>query len=307
MYDKLQQLGTLHIVGLDQADKEQVFKCIRDRMGRFLTQDDHVLYVETEEEIEKPRYGLTGEAKEVLKDYYNAIHTLLVAQTNFTKSTQVLEEKIEDKSVFLSIIQQVQLPAVKIQVRTVEEVEQLEGKTYQELTLPDHLPNFTAIDPNATEQMRTMAAYMYFVLYEQITSLKASQTGCATDFRCQGTRFKRLVTGKRQPSRPGRLSKAKGGSSRTLEEVAKMEGATLPSRERGHPEQQQQPSQQHQQNLAKVEAKEAEGKESRRLSKILKQAGRTVRLEVRVQDFKRADDSLLYIVFYLRKFLLLGS
>ena len=231
MYDKLQQLGTLHIVGLDQADKEQVFKCIRDRMGRFLTQDDHVLYVETEEEIEKPRYGLTGEAKEVLKDYYNAIHTLLVAQTNFTKSTQVLEEKIEDKSVFLSIIQQVQLPAVQIQVRTVEEVEQLEGKTYRELTLSDHLPNFTAIDPNATEQMRTMAAYMYFVLYEQITSLKASQTGCATDFRCQGTRFKRLVTGKRQPSRPGRLSEAKGGSSRTLEEVAKIKGAT-PAKQR---------------------------------------------------------------------------
>ena len=29
-----------------------------------------------------------------------------------------------------------------------------------------------------------MAAYMYCVLYEQITGIRASQTGCATDFRC---------------------------------------------------------------------------------------------------------------------------
>ena len=235
LYDKLQQLGTPHIVGLDQADKEQVFKCIRDRTGRFLTQDDHVLYVETEKEIEKPRYRLTGEAKEALKDYYDAVHMLCEAQTNFAKSTQVLEEKMEDKSVFLSIIQQVQLPAVQIQVRMVEKVEQLEGKMYRELTRSHHLPNFKAIYPNATEQTRMMAANMYFVLYEQITSLKASQTGCARDFRCQGTLFKRLVTGKRHPDGPGRLSKAKGGSSRTIEEVAKMEAAT-PAKQRKRPQ-----------------------------------------------------------------------
>ena len=87
LYDKLQQLDSPHIVGLDQADKEQVFKCIRDRTGRFLTQDGFVLYIETEEEIEKPRYSLTGKAKEVLKDYYDAVHMLCEAQTNFAKST----------------------------------------------------------------------------------------------------------------------------------------------------------------------------------------------------------------------------
>ena len=76
-----------------------------------------------------------------------------------------------------------------------------------------------------------MAAYMYFVLYEQITSLKASQTGCARDFRYQVTPFKRLVTGKRQPGRPSRLTEMRGGSSCTLEEVAEMEGAT-PAKQR---------------------------------------------------------------------------
>ena len=156
---------------------------------------------------------------------------LCEAQTNFARSTQVLEQKITDKSVFLSIIQQAQLPAVQVQVKMVEEMEKLEGKMYRELTLSHHLPNFRAIHPNATEQKRMMAAYIYFVLYEQITGLKPSQTGCATKFRCQTMPFRRLITGKRQPGRPGRSSEARGGSSRKLEEVAEMEGST-PAKQR---------------------------------------------------------------------------
>ena len=76
-----------------------------------------------------------------------------------------------------------------------------------------------------------MAAYMYFVLYEQITGLRPSQTGCAADFRCGMILFKSLITGKKQPGRPGRSSEARGGSSRSMEEVAKMEGAT-PAKQR---------------------------------------------------------------------------
>ena len=74
------------------------------------------------------------------------------AQANFESSTQVLEKKITDKSVFLDIIRQMQLPAVQVLVRTVEELKKLEGKTYRELTLLCHLPNFRRIFPNATEQ-----------------------------------------------------------------------------------------------------------------------------------------------------------
>ena len=193
-----------------------------------MSEDEFVVYVEREEEKKKPKYKLTGDTKEALRDYYNAVHTLCEVQTNFAKSTQVLEEKIEDKSIFLDIIQQVQLPAVQVQVRTVEELEKLEGKTYRELTL---LPNFRSIYHNATEQTRMMAAYIYFVLYKQITGLRPSQTGCAVEFRCGTTPFKRLITGKRQPGGPGRSSEARGGSSRQLEEVAEMEGAT-PAKQR---------------------------------------------------------------------------
>ena len=183
-------------------------------------------YVETEEEKKRPKYVFTHDAKLALTDYYDAVHTLCEAQQNFAKSTQVLEKKIEDKSVFLDIIKQVQLPSVKVEIRTVEELEKMEGKTYRELTLMCHLPNFKRINPNAKEQTRTMAAYIYCVLYEQITGIRALQTGCATNFRCLTMPFKRLITGKRQPSGPGRSSEARGGSSRNLEEVAEMEGPT---------------------------------------------------------------------------------
>ena len=44
--------------------------------------------------------------------------------------------------------------------------------------------------------------------------------------------FKRLVTGKKQPGRPGRLGKVRGGSSRSMEEVAEMEGPTPTKRAR---------------------------------------------------------------------------
>ena len=232
LFDKLLELGSPYIDNFDQADREQVFKCIRDKTGRFLDNDDFVTYIETEEEKEKPKYVLTGDTKIALTDYYDTVHMLCQAQQNFAKSTQVLEKKIEDKSVFLDIIKQVQLPSVQVQVRTVEEMEKMEGKTYRELTLMCHLPNFKMINPNAKEQTKTMAAYIYCVLYKQITSIRASQTGCATDFRCPTTPFKRLITGKKQPGGPGRPSEGRGGSSRSLEEVTKMEGLTPTKRTR---------------------------------------------------------------------------
>ena len=109
------------------------------------------MYVEQEEEKQKPRFNLKGKAREALKNYYDVVHALCEAQNNFALSTQVLEEKIEDKSVFLDIIRQVQLPEVQVSIRTVEELEKLEGETYRELTLLCHLPNFRRIFHNASE------------------------------------------------------------------------------------------------------------------------------------------------------------
>ena len=230
LFNKLQQLGDPHIDYFEETNKEQVFKCIRDRTGRYLSEDEFATHIEKEEVGKPPQYRFTGEAKEALKNYHDVVHTLSQTQVNFASSTQVLEKKITDKSVFSDIIRQTQLPAVQVLVRTVEELEKLEGKTYRELTLLGHLPNFRRIFPNATEQTRTMAAFMYFVLHEQITGLRPSQTGCAAEFRYGATPFKRLITGKRKPGRPGRLGDAEK-SSRSLEDVAEMEGPT-PTKQR---------------------------------------------------------------------------
>ena len=179
---------------------KEVFKLCA--LHAHLTKRPH--NVEQEEEKEKPKYKLKVDAREALKDYYDAVHMLCEAQSNFAASTKVLEEKIEHKSVFLDIIKQLQLPAVQVMVATIEELEKLEGKMYRELTLLCHLSNFRSIYPNAMEHTRTMAAFIYFILYEQITGLRPSQTGCAAEFRCGLTPFKRLIIGKRQPGGPGR-------------------------------------------------------------------------------------------------------
>ena len=138
LYDRLMQMGDQHIEHLEKAVSDQVFKCIKDKSGRCLSEDEFTMYVEQGEPPKKPKYKLKDDAKEALKDYYDMVHTLCEAQTKFAESVKVLEQKIEDKSVFLDIIKQVQLPTVKVSVRTIKEEEKLQGKMYRKVTLLTH-------------------------------------------------------------------------------------------------------------------------------------------------------------------------
>ena len=123
-------IGAKHKENLDQAVKAQVFASIKDRLGKCLSGDDFAVYVEKEDPPKKQRYRLTSDdAKEALKDYYDVVNTLSEAQANLAHSTQVLEQKIEDKTVFLDNIRQMQLPAVQVSIRTVEEEEKLQNMT----------------------------------------------------------------------------------------------------------------------------------------------------------------------------------
>ena len=45
----------------------------------FLSQDENVKYVETEEELEKPKIRFTGEAKEALKNHYDVTRAMCSA------------------------------------------------------------------------------------------------------------------------------------------------------------------------------------------------------------------------------------
>ena len=63
------------------------------------------VYLEREKvEIKKTQVKLSGDAKEAIKDYYEAAHDLCKAQTTFMESTRVLESKLENKDLFLDII-----------------------------------------------------------------------------------------------------------------------------------------------------------------------------------------------------------
>ena len=104
LYNSLSRIGAKHKDHLDQAVRDQVFASIKDKSGKCLSEDNFAMYVEQEDPPEKTKYRLTDDAKEALKDYYNAVDTLSQAQANFAQSTKVLEQKIEDKSVFLEII-----------------------------------------------------------------------------------------------------------------------------------------------------------------------------------------------------------
>ena len=118
LFDTLLRIGDPHIEKFSNVDKQTVLKCIKGRTGRFLSKDEFAVYVEKEDvDIKKPQIKLKGNAKEALKDYYDAVHTLCEEQTNFMESTKVLESKLEDKAVFLDIIKQVQLPAVQVLVK----------------------------------------------------------------------------------------------------------------------------------------------------------------------------------------------
>ena len=120
-------------------------------------------------EIKKKQVAVSNEAKVAIKKYYKAAQDLCEAQTAFMKSTWEIESKIDNKEIFLDIIRQVQLLAVQVTIRMREEEETLEGKTYRELTLSRHLPNYKTIHPSANKQSRTMSAFIYYVLHEQIT------------------------------------------------------------------------------------------------------------------------------------------
>ena len=208
--------------------------CIADKSGKYLSEDDFAVYVKRAEvEKEKKQYAVSSKAKEAIRQYYKATVGLCEAQTTLMEKTRELEAAV-DKEIFLDIIRQVQLPAVQVTIRTREQEETLEGKTYRELTLLKHLPNYITLHPSANEQTRTMAAFIYFVLHEQVTGKQKSQLSCSAEFQCQTTPFKHLVTGKKQPGGQGRASKG-GKSQRKLEEVATMEGGPAPKKPKGSP------------------------------------------------------------------------
>ena len=204
IYDTLLRSGKPHIKGLDKADGTAVLASIADKSGQFLSKvDKFMVYVSKEEEtIKKKPVTFSQEAKKSISDYYKAAQDLCNAQSIFMQKTQEMQEAVKEENIFLDIIRQVQLPAVQVIVRMRRGEEAIQGKTYQELSLTQHLPDYQKLQPMATDVTRTMAAFMYYAFYKQLTGKAKSQQGCSEEFSSKTTPFKRLVTGKKQGLAP---------------------------------------------------------------------------------------------------------
>ena len=81
------------------------------------------------------------------------------------------------------------------------------------MSLTQHLPDYQKLQPTVTDVTRTIATFMYYTLHKQLTGKAKSQQSCSEEFGCKTTPFKHLVTGKRQPSGPGRKGKGRGKST----------------------------------------------------------------------------------------------
>ena len=66
-------------------------------------------------------------------------------------------------------------------------------------------------------------------MYKQLTGKAKSQQGFSEEFKCKMTPFKHLITGEKQPGRPGR---GKFKSSKTVAEVQKLESEPASKRQR---------------------------------------------------------------------------
>ena len=149
LFYKLLAIGNPHIPQFSKANRKTVLDCIADKSGKYLSEDDFAVYVSREEvKIAKKQYTFSAEEKVAIKDYYDKAKDLCDAQAAFMQSTCTLADKIKNKKILLDIVKQVQLPAVQVHVRTREEEEKLEGKTYRELfstsTTPAELQDHTS-------------------------------------------------------------------------------------------------------------------------------------------------------------------
>ena len=140
-----------------------------------------------------------------------------------------LSKILNDSDRLLAIINHVQLPAVQVTVTTKGQEKKQAGLSGEEMVILEHLPDAEnwALGQHAGERM--MAAWLYFVLYRQVTGSTAGQDKCAEKFGCSITQFKRMITGKwqeggkRREDTKSTSSEAKKQKSERLEKLAKQE------------------------------------------------------------------------------------
>ena len=95
----------------------------------------------------------------------------------------------------------------------------------------EHLPEADPWKLGRKPNEKMMAAWLYFILYKQVTGSTAGQDKFAATFGCSVTQFKRMVTGKWQEG--GKPKKDTTGTGRVTRKRTRERLEKLEKEERG--------------------------------------------------------------------------
>ena len=191
------------LAGFSGQPVENVLDSISDTSGRYVDQVSRssVEITKEEEEIAKRRFPQTkpdSPEQTALDEYYEAATDLCRSQKRYMVKLENLSLALGSSDKLLQIINHVQLPAVQVTVTTKEQEKKQAGLSGQEMVINAHLPESEGWKTGRATNERLMAAWLYFILYRQVTGTSAGQDRCADRFSCSHTQFKRLLTGKWQ-------------------------------------------------------------------------------------------------------------
>ena len=183
------------IVGFSKEEVDRVLESIDDTSGKYIDKVGRlqVEVLKEEEGIQRKRFGKSKKASEeqsALDEYYDAAKDLCHSQKVYMARIDKLSKVLDDPDRLLAIINHVQLPAVQVTVTTKEQDKKQAGLSGDEMVIAVHLPMAEGWTTGRPADERMMAAWLYFVLYKQVTGSTAGQDKCAEKFGCSVTQFK---------------------------------------------------------------------------------------------------------------------
>ena len=152
--------------------------------------DDDANEFYTERIGEEPRKSVVDrKAEQAIKDEVSVVHNAALKTCDGLKkvhSSLAKLAKVAPFDLYMRIVKEQQIPNVNVVIKVAQAVpKQL---TYGDMIVQFHLPTPSKIS-NENEEIRQMAAFMYFMLYNMIMCEHISQANCAILFKVQYSLF----------------------------------------------------------------------------------------------------------------------
>ena len=183
------------LTGFGEQEILGVLESIADTSGKYMAQISHFQIEVTKEgeEIKRKRFSESKKAsaeQKALDNYYDAAKDLCHSQGAYMVALEKLSKTLVNPDRLLAIIDHVQLPAVQVTVTTREQEKKQAGVSGEEMVIMEHLPEADPWKLGRKPNVKMMAAWLYFILYKQVTGSTAGQDKCADKFSCSVTQFK---------------------------------------------------------------------------------------------------------------------